>query len=124
MEKLVQEIKTNIEQIEQNFKYTNFVHKVIFENYANIDKDETINFTFPLTALVGKNMAFQKEKLLGIFGFLLLQILLLTKILIKVILNTSMYILRLMMKILDCRYIIIEYLPKRKTTLITGKLEI
>ena len=68
MEKLLQEIKTNIEQIEQNFKYTNFIHKVIFENYANIAKDETINFTFPLTALVGKNGCNKTRVLQALYG--------------------------------------------------------
>lgn len=68
MEQIINEIKNNIKYIENNFKYTNFVHKLIFENYANITKDEVLNFSFPLTALVGKNGCNKTRVLQALYG--------------------------------------------------------
>lgn len=68
MEQIIDEIKNNIKYIENNFKYTNFVHKIVFDNYANIKKDEILNFTFPLTALVGKNGCNKTRVLQALYG--------------------------------------------------------
>ena len=68
MEKLLAEIQDNIDYINKNFKYTNFIHKLIFDNYANITKDEVLNFTFPLTALVGKNGCNKTRVLQALYG--------------------------------------------------------
>lgn len=64
----IDEIKNNIEIINRAYKYLNYIKEIHFPYYANIQPEQRINFSFPLTVFVGKNGCNKTRVLQALYG--------------------------------------------------------
>ncbi|PME01220.1 ATP-binding protein [Lactiplantibacillus plantarum] len=59
---------TTLNQMSLSENFTNYISKIRFPHYKNFESDTTIEFSFPLTVLVGKNGTGKSSILYALYG--------------------------------------------------------
>ncbi|ARN92151.1 hypothetical protein AZI11_04115 [Levilactobacillus brevis] len=68
MKKEINECITELNDLSLSKDFSNYISKIRFPHYKNFKADTTINFSFPLTVLVGKNGTGKSSILYALYG--------------------------------------------------------